>query len=186
MLRGGTITQAMHDAARDLGSTFAIACFDPIICMSLEHPRLGIPDPTTCRQYHRCVRRSRQPRRLMRVARRRPAVLDHQAAQTASLLQTEVAVSRSHGDPEHSRCRTWFVDLAQTNHRCWSVYSKSWPSTMSGCLASPILSSGDARHAAAYALRSPCDLESHGRGIGTGYFLDRYSFPSHVGRSAFL
>src|SRR5512132_915963 len=36
----------------------------------------------------------------------------HQAAQTASLLQTEVAVSRSHGDPGHSRCRTWFVDLA--------------------------------------------------------------------------
>src|SRR5512132_1973661 len=36
----------------------------------------------------------------------------HQAAQTASLLQTEVAVSGSHGDPGHSRCRTWFVDLA--------------------------------------------------------------------------
>src|SRR5512135_1394495 len=35
----------------------------------------------------------------------------HQAAQAASLHKREVAVSRSHGDPGHSRCRTWFVDL---------------------------------------------------------------------------
>src|SRR5512132_3845190 len=34
----------------------------------------------------------------------------HQAAQ-AALPKREVAVSRSHGDPGHSRCRTWFVDL---------------------------------------------------------------------------
>ena len=33
----------------------------------------------------------------------------HQAAQAASLFKREVAVSLSHGDPGHSRCRTWFV-----------------------------------------------------------------------------
>src|SRR5690606_13074016 len=35
----------------------------------------------------------------------------HHAAQAASLLEAEVAVSLSHGDPKHSRCRTWFVSL---------------------------------------------------------------------------
>ena len=35
----------------------------------------------------------------------------HQAAQAASLLKAEVAVSLSHGGPGHSRCRTWFVSL---------------------------------------------------------------------------
>src|SRR5512143_801786 len=35
----------------------------------------------------------------------------HQPTQAAALLKREVAVSRSHGDPGHSRCRTWFVDL---------------------------------------------------------------------------
>ena len=35
----------------------------------------------------------------------------HQAAQAASLLKREVAVCLSHGDPGHSRCRTWFVSL---------------------------------------------------------------------------
>ncbi len=35
----------------------------------------------------------------------------HHAVQTASLLKAEVAVSRSHGDPGHSRCRTSFASL---------------------------------------------------------------------------
>ena len=41
----------------------------------------------------------------------------HHAAQAASLLKAEVAVSLSHGDPGHSRCRTWFVDLARFSDR---------------------------------------------------------------------
>src|SRR5512147_84495 len=41
----------------------------------------------------------------------------HQAAQAASLLKREIAVSRSHGDPGHSRCRTWFVNLRCTLSR---------------------------------------------------------------------
>src|SRR5512134_3666856 len=36
----------------------------------------------------------------------------HQAAQAASLLKFKVRVLRSHGDPGHSRCRTWFASLA--------------------------------------------------------------------------
>jgi hypothetical protein len=36
MLRSGTITQAMHDAARDFAATFTIARFDPVVCMSLD------------------------------------------------------------------------------------------------------------------------------------------------------
>jgi hypothetical protein len=35
----------------------------------------------------------------------------HQAAQAASLLKVKVRVCRSHGDPGHSRCRTWFANL---------------------------------------------------------------------------
>ena len=30
MLRAGTITQEMHDAARDFQAQFTIACFDPV------------------------------------------------------------------------------------------------------------------------------------------------------------
>jgi hypothetical protein len=36
----------------------------------------------------------------------------HQAAQAASLIKREVTVFCSHGDPGHSRCRTWFENLA--------------------------------------------------------------------------
>ncbi len=39
----------------------------------------------------------------------------HQTAQAASLIKRQVAVSRSHGDPGHSRCRTWFVSLGASN-----------------------------------------------------------------------
>jgi hypothetical protein len=39
----------------------------------------------------------------------------HQTAQAASLFKCEVAVSLSHGDPGHSRCRTWFVRLRPTS-----------------------------------------------------------------------
>ena len=35
MLRAGTITQAMHDAARDFQAQFTVARFDAIRCMSL-------------------------------------------------------------------------------------------------------------------------------------------------------
>jgi hypothetical protein len=36
MLRAGTITREMHDAARDFAATFTIARFDPVVCMSLD------------------------------------------------------------------------------------------------------------------------------------------------------
>ena len=39
----------------------------------------------------------------------------HKAAQAASLIKSEVTVLRSHGDPGHSRCRTWFANLARTD-----------------------------------------------------------------------
>ena len=42
---------------------------------------------------------------------RSKAHFDH-AAQAASLIKREVAVFGSHGDPGHSRCRTWFGNLA--------------------------------------------------------------------------
>jgi hypothetical protein len=41
----------------------------------------------------------------------------HQAAQAASLLKRKVAEFLSHGDPGHSRCRTWFVNLAGSSVR---------------------------------------------------------------------
>lgn len=41
----------------------------------------------------------------------------HHAAQLTSLVKAEVAVSRSHGDPGHSRCRTWLADLRSTPSR---------------------------------------------------------------------
>jgi hypothetical protein len=48
----------------------------------------------------------------------------HQAAQAASLLKREVAVSHSHGDPGHSRCRTWFVDLRFAKLRAVQIEAK--------------------------------------------------------------
>lgn len=36
MLRGGTITEDMHDAARDFEATFTVARFDPVVCISLD------------------------------------------------------------------------------------------------------------------------------------------------------
>ena len=36
MLRSGTITKPMHDAARDFEATFTIARFDPVVCMALD------------------------------------------------------------------------------------------------------------------------------------------------------
>jgi hypothetical protein len=36
MLRNGSITREMHDAARDFAATFTIARFDPVVCMSLD------------------------------------------------------------------------------------------------------------------------------------------------------
>jgi hypothetical protein len=35
MLRAGTISQGMHDAARDFQAQFTIACYDVVRCMSL-------------------------------------------------------------------------------------------------------------------------------------------------------
>jgi len=36
MLRSGTITKPMHDAARDFEATFTIARFDSVVCMALD------------------------------------------------------------------------------------------------------------------------------------------------------
>jgi hypothetical protein len=47
----------------------------------------------------------------------------HHAAQAASLLKAEVAVSLSHGDPGHSRWRTWYVNLINTFRKMALSYS---------------------------------------------------------------
>ena len=36
MLRAGTITQDMHDAARDFQAQFTIACYDTLVCMRFD------------------------------------------------------------------------------------------------------------------------------------------------------
>jgi hypothetical protein len=36
MLRAGTITKAMHDAARDFQAQFTIACYDTLVCMRFQ------------------------------------------------------------------------------------------------------------------------------------------------------
>jgi Domain of unknown function (DUF6456) len=36
MLRAGTISQEMHDAARDFQAQFTIACYDTLVCMRLQ------------------------------------------------------------------------------------------------------------------------------------------------------
>ena len=36
MLRAGTITQDMHDAARDFQAHFTIAAFEPLVCLPLD------------------------------------------------------------------------------------------------------------------------------------------------------
>jgi len=36
MLRAGTITKDMHDAARDFQAQFTIACYDTIVCMRFQ------------------------------------------------------------------------------------------------------------------------------------------------------
>ena len=37
MLRAGTITKEMHDAARDFQAQFTIACYDTLVCMRFRH-----------------------------------------------------------------------------------------------------------------------------------------------------
>ena len=36
MLRAGTITKDMHDAARDFQAQFTIACLDPVVCLPFD------------------------------------------------------------------------------------------------------------------------------------------------------
>ena len=39
MLRAGTITEDMHDAARDFQAQFTIACLDPVVCLPFDRLR---------------------------------------------------------------------------------------------------------------------------------------------------
>src|SRR5512132_4574833 len=39
MLRAGTITKDMHDAARDFQAQFTIACLDPVVCLPFDRLR---------------------------------------------------------------------------------------------------------------------------------------------------
>ena len=39
MLRAGTITKEMHDAARDFQAQFTIACLDPVVCLPFDRLR---------------------------------------------------------------------------------------------------------------------------------------------------
>jgi hypothetical protein len=53
MLRAGTITKDMHDAARDFQAQFTIACFDIVRCVSLMRlPGSGGPADLTDAQVH--------------------------------------------------------------------------------------------------------------------------------------
>ncbi len=86
MLRNDSISREMHDAGRDFAATFTIAQFDAMTCMSFDrHARIAqcrrsdrcpARRPTACRRRDRRARRPRQPGRRLRLARRRPAVLD--------------------------------------------------------------------------------------------------------------
>jgi hypothetical protein len=41
MLRAGTISQEMHDAARDFQAQFTIACYDTLVCMRFRRDSSG-------------------------------------------------------------------------------------------------------------------------------------------------
>ena len=63
---------------------------------------------------------------------RSKAHFDH-AAQAASLIKREVAVFGSHGDPGHSRCRTWFGNLAGVVFGRWFVGGRPRDDCRSAC-----------------------------------------------------
>ena len=109
MLRAGTITQEMHDAARDFQAQFTIARFDTIRCMPLMrlpggrgpgrfHRSAGRRAPP-CRRSARCARRARQPGRLLRLACRRAAALDPRVGDAAGLGRPAGARRAGAGDP---------------------------------------------------------------------------------------
>ena len=94
MLRAGTITKDMHDAARDFQAQFTIARFDVVRCMPLvrlpggggwRSHRCASRRPTACRLGARCARRPRQSGRLLRLARCRAAALDPRMGDAAGL-----------------------------------------------------------------------------------------------------
>ena len=53
MLKAGTITRQMHDAARDFQAQFTIACYDTLVCMRFQrHPSKGNRAELTEMQIH--------------------------------------------------------------------------------------------------------------------------------------
>ena len=95
MLRAGTITKDMHDAARDFQAQFTIACSIPFVCMPFDaiaaSERADRSDrrpgrrATTCRRGDGCARRPRQPGRRLCLARRRSAALDPRVGDASGL-----------------------------------------------------------------------------------------------------
>ena len=109
MLRAGTITKDMHDAARDFQAQFTIARFDVVRCMPLIRlPGGGGPGDLTDAQVDarrrvgigaRRARRPRQPGRHLRLARRRAAALDPRMGDAAGLGRQAGAGRAGAGDP---------------------------------------------------------------------------------------
>ena len=95
MLRAGTITKEMHDAARDFQAQFTIARFDVVRLHAADR----LPGGERARRSDRCpgrctpscrrsdgrARRSRQPGRRLRLACRRAAALDPRMGDAAGL-----------------------------------------------------------------------------------------------------
>ena len=109
MLRAGTITKDMHDAARDFQAQFTIACYDTFVaCRLIAMPgEAAIRADLTEAQIdarrrvdtaHGRSRRAWQPGRRLCLARRRSAVLDPRVGDAAGVGRTaDVASKQAQG-----------------------------------------------------------------------------------------
>ena len=109
MLRAGTITREMHDAARDFQAQFTIARFDVVRCMPLVRlPGGSGPDDLTDAQVDARRRVGSaldalgglgSPAGSLRLARRRAAALDPRVGDAAGLGRPIGARRAGAGDP---------------------------------------------------------------------------------------
>ena len=109
MLRAGTITKDMHDAARDFQAQFTIARFDSsAACRWCDcRAAVGAGDLTDAQvdarrrvgRSARCARRPGQPGRLVRLACRRLAALGPRVGDAAGLGRQAGAGRAGAGDP---------------------------------------------------------------------------------------
>ena len=110
MLRAGTITQEMHDAARSFQSNFAIASLDPIRAAPMlrvpgagREPDLNERQLDARRRVHLALQALggiEQPGRLMRVARHRLWLFDQTVGNSPWLERSPGAAGAGDGDPD--------------------------------------------------------------------------------------